>query len=76
MKEPALRPKGLGLGANKMASVEKSSSKTDEEKELTLKKGAYAKITAGKHKGLYCQVFAFNSYCTFKFYFLCFSFFR
>lgn len=55
MKEPALRPKGLGLGANKMANAEKKP-KTSEELELTLVKGAFAKITAGHNKGLYCQV--------------------
>lgn len=38
-----------------MANVEKQSSKNDEE--LLFKKGAYAKITAGRHKGLYCQVY-------------------
>lgn len=56
MTEPTLRPKGLGLGANKMANVEKNTSKNNDEKELALVKGAYAKIIAGHNKGLYCQV--------------------
>lgn len=55
-KEPSLRPKGLGLGANKMANIEKKT-KNDDEKELALVRGAFAKITAGHHKGFYCQVF-------------------
>lgn len=59
-KEPTLRPKGLGLGANKMANVEKPQ-KTKEGTELTLKKGGFAKITAGHHKGSYCEVSVFLS---------------
>lgn len=55
-KEPPLRPKGMGLGANKMANVKKQEKKIDNASELILKKGAFAKITAGSHKGLYCQV--------------------
>lgn len=55
-KEPALRPKGMGLGANKMANSEKSKKNVDNSSELVLKKGAYAKITAGHNKGSYCEV--------------------
>lgn len=58
-KEPTLRPKGLGLGANKMANVEKPQ-KTKDGTELTLKKGGFAKITAGHHKGSYCDVSIFK----------------
>lgn len=56
-KEPTLRPKGMGLGANKMANAEK---KPKDEEELKLVKGAFAKITAGLHKGTYCQVEGFD----------------
>lgn len=59
VKEPALRPKGLGLGANKMSNAGKQAAKTEEEKELVLKKGAYAKITHGHHKSSYCQVYCY-----------------
>lgn len=56
VKEHVLRPKGLGLGANKMANVGQQPVKNSGEEELLFKKGAYAKITAGHHKSSYCQV--------------------
>lgn len=56
VKEPALRPKGMGLGANKMANSENKQVRGKGEEELVLIKGAFAKITAGHHKGCYCQV--------------------
>jgi hypothetical protein len=56
-KVPELRPKGLGLGANKMISTSKPSQSTDKDgKELQLVKGAFVVIIAGNHKGHYCQV--------------------
>jgi hypothetical protein len=51
-KVPELRPKGLGLGANKMISTSKPSQSTDKDgKELQLVKGAFVVIIAGNHKG-------------------------
>lgn len=55
--QPELRPKGMGLGANKMISTAKTETPIDVDgKELSLIKGAYAKIIAGQHKSNYCEV--------------------
>lgn len=55
--EPELRPKGLGLGANKLVKSENAkNAKDDSGKELQLVKGAFVKIIAGTHKGNYCEV--------------------
>lgn len=59
-KEPALRPKGMGLGANKMASAERPKKHNESNAKLIMKKGAFAKITAGHHKDSYCQVLTSN----------------
>lgn len=73
-QEPPLRPKGLGLGANKIANTEKKgSNNTDDDKDLALIKGAFAKITAGQNKGLYCQVCFHCLFHLFRLSFLCFS---
>ncbi|KAF2880017.1 hypothetical protein ILUMI_26138 [Ignelater luminosus] len=58
--EPALRPKGLGLGANRLISSNKEKSTDKNGEELVLKKGGYAKIIEGKHKGSYCEVQGFD----------------
>ncbi|EFA12465.1 G patch domain and KOW motifs-containing protein-like Protein [Tribolium castaneum] len=56
-KVPELRPKGLGLGANKMVNSSTPSQSVDKEgKALQLVKGAYGKIIAGNHRSQYCQV--------------------
>ncbi|KAJ3643925.1 hypothetical protein Zmor_026607 [Zophobas morio] len=57
LKLPELRPKGLGLGANKMVNSSKPSQAVDKDgKELQLVKGAFCKIIAGNHRGHYCEV--------------------
>ncbi|CAH1154225.1 unnamed protein product [Phaedon cochleariae] len=55
---PELRPKGLGLGASKLIRNETPSEPVCDKhgQALTLKKGAFAKIIAGSHKGNYCEV--------------------
>lgn len=53
-KLPELRPKGLGLGANKLVKTEIVKDKDG--KELKLSVGAFGKIIAGSYKGNYCQV--------------------
>lgn len=54
---PELRPKGLGLGANKMVNANKPEKSLDKSgKELQLVKGAFAKIIAGNHRNEYCEV--------------------
>ncbi|XP_044271247.1 G-patch domain and KOW motifs-containing protein [Tribolium madens] len=56
-KVPELRPKGLGLGANKMVTSNTPTQSVDKEgKALQLVKGAYGKIIAGNHRSQYCQV--------------------
>ncbi|XP_046422465.1 G-patch domain and KOW motifs-containing protein isoform X1 [Neodiprion fabricii] len=54
---PALRPKGMGLGADKV-TMQKQNSKprTKEEEELKLIKGAFVKLIAGKQKDSYGQI--------------------
>lgn len=53
--EAVLRPKGLGLGADKNALQKTVESEPSEEK-LELLKNAYVLVTGGPHKGLYGQV--------------------
>ncbi|XP_045775573.1 G-patch domain and KOW motifs-containing protein [Maniola jurtina] len=56
-KPPQLRPKGLGLGADKVIKEkEKSKSSRDKEEELSIVKNSFVKITTGKYSGLYGKV--------------------
>lgn len=58
---PELRPKGLGLGANKLVKAENiQNAKDTTGNELILVKGAFAKIIAGSYKGNYCEVQGFD----------------
>ncbi|XP_012266206.2 G-patch domain and KOW motifs-containing protein [Athalia rosae] len=54
---PELRPKGMGLGADKV-TMQKANGKprTKEEEDLKLVTGAYIKIIAGKQKDSYGQI--------------------
>lgn len=61
--ESVLRPKGLGLGADKSQALQLSYTKqggraqdTKSSEELVLKKGAYCLILKGPHKDLYGTV--------------------
>jgi hypothetical protein len=57
--EPRLRPKGLGLGAERpqmTQDVKPTSSNKDENENLTLKKGACVRINRGINKGKYGKV--------------------
>ncbi|KRT81548.1 hypothetical protein AMK59_5024 [Oryctes borbonicus] len=56
--EPELRPKGMGLGANKLVNRKQEllKSSNGQEEELLLVKGSYAKVIAGSNKGNYCKV--------------------
>jgi hypothetical protein len=53
-----LRPKGLGLGADRSKAAQLNNSKKVDEKEelLTLKKGAYCVLLKGTNKDLYGMV--------------------
>ncbi|CAG9090313.1 unnamed protein product [Plutella xylostella] len=55
-KEPQLRPKGLGLGADKMVKQNQKKAAGKGEEELTIVKNAFVKITSGKYSGFYGKV--------------------
>lgn len=56
-KQPQLRPKGLGLGADKVIkNKDKSKTSKDKEEELSIVKNSFVKITTGKYSGLYGKV--------------------
>ncbi|XP_066590900.1 uncharacterized protein [Prorops nasuta] len=52
---PELRPKGMGLGADKV-SIQKHNSKTKQEEELKIEKGSFVKIIAGKQSNNYGEI--------------------
>ena len=57
MKEPQVRPKGLGLGAERPNTDKDTVPQSSDDKEkLTLKVGAYVIVTKGSSKGNYGQV--------------------
>lgn len=57
-KLPELRPKGMGLGADKLIkSVQKSTNNSEE---LKLKNGAYIQFILGRLDGQYAQVHGFD----------------
>jgi len=63
MREPEVRPRGLGLGAERPQSnkdVLPPSKSKEEVKVLTIKIGAYAVITRGSNKGLYGQIASYD----------------
>jgi hypothetical protein len=45
---PELRPKDMGLGADKVALQKKNTDSKKEEEELKIEKGTFVKIIAGK----------------------------
>lgn len=55
-KEPELRPKGMGLGADKIVKKNKLLVAPAANEVLEIKKNAYVRILAGKNKDLYGQV--------------------
>lgn len=58
-KQPQLRPKGLGLGADKMIKENqknKSSKDKDKDENLSIVKTSFVRITSGKHSGYYGKV--------------------
>lgn len=58
MQQPVVRPKGMGLGADKIAKQNGTVKPAVDRdgKPLTCCKNAYVKIIAGIHKGNYGQV--------------------
>ncbi|CAH0718285.1 unnamed protein product, partial [Brenthis ino] len=56
-RQPLLRPKGLGLGADKMVKDNQNKKGTkDKDEELSIVKNSFVKITSGKHSGYYGKV--------------------
>ncbi|XP_063367909.1 G-patch domain and KOW motifs-containing protein [Cydia amplana] len=57
-KLPELRPKGLGLGADKVIkeNQKKNVSKDKKDEELSIVKNSFVKITTGKYSGFYGKV--------------------
>ena len=59
---PVLRPKGLGLGADKSAALQSSRNAASQganeqhDEKLSLKPGAYCRVTSGKRDGQYGTV--------------------
>lgn len=55
-KEPELRPKGMGLGADKVVKKAKLLVAPAANETLEIKKNAYVRILGGKFKDLYGQI--------------------
>lgn len=62
-KEPELRPRGMGLGADKLAKPKKLLVAPAANETLEIKKNACVRILAGKYKDLYGQVTWNYFYC-------------
>ncbi|KAG6796579.1 deaminated glutathione amidase [Apis mellifera caucasica] len=56
---PELRPKGMGLGADKVTQ-QKNTSSNKQEEELKIEKGTFVKIIAGKQSNNYGQIEGFD----------------
>lgn len=58
-----VRPKGLGLGADRSvlekASKSVAQSNKEGEEQLKVIVGAFVQLLSGKHQGLYGQVFSY-----------------
>lgn len=54
--EPMVRPKGLGLGADKLVKPKTLLVAPAKDEVLEFKKNAYVRILLGKHKDMYGQV--------------------
>ncbi|RLU17346.1 hypothetical protein DMN91_009580 [Ooceraea biroi] len=57
---PELRPKGMGLGADKMALQKQNGKVQKQEEELRMEKGTFIKIIAGKQSHAYGQIEGFD----------------
>ncbi|XP_006613366.1 deaminated glutathione amidase-like [Apis dorsata] len=56
---PELRPKGMGLGADKVTQ-QKNTDSNKQEEELKIEKGTFVKIIAGKQSNNYGQIEGFD----------------
>ncbi|XP_046141264.1 G-patch domain and KOW motifs-containing protein [Osmia bicornis bicornis] len=57
---PELRPKGMGLGADKVALQKNNTDSKKQEEELKIEKGTFVKIIAGKQSNNYGQIEGFD----------------
>ncbi|XP_050575684.1 G-patch domain and KOW motifs-containing protein-like isoform X9 [Bombus affinis] len=57
---PELRPKGMGLGADKVALQKKNTDSKKEKEEVKIEKGTFVKIIAGKQSNNYGQIEGFD----------------
>ncbi|XP_014483337.1 PREDICTED: nitrilase homolog 2 isoform X2 [Dinoponera quadriceps] len=57
---PKLRPKGMGLGADKVALQKQNGKPQKEEEELRIEKGSFIKIIVGKQSNTYGQIEGFE----------------
>ncbi|XP_012140515.1 G-patch domain and KOW motifs-containing protein [Megachile rotundata] len=57
---PELRPKGMGLGADKVTLQKKTTDSKKTEEELKIEKGTFVKIIAGKQSNNYGQIEGFD----------------
>lgn len=57
---PELRPKGMGLGADKVTLQKKNTDSKKQEEELKIEKGTFVKIIAGKQSNNYGQIEGFD----------------
>ncbi|CAB3244679.1 unnamed protein product [Arctia plantaginis] len=55
-KLPELRPKGLGLGADKVIKAKPEASKDNKQEEMLILKNSYVKIVCGKYSDYYGKV--------------------
>lgn len=63
---PVQRPKGMGLGADKLIKPQPLLVAPGKEEKLEIKRNACVKVLAGKHKNLYGIVSNFIIFYTFK----------
>lgn len=56
LDSPFVRPKGMGLGADKAIKAKPLLVAPEHNEVLEIKKNAYVRVLAGKHKDLYAQV--------------------
>ncbi|CAK9824987.1 Omega-amidase NIT2 [Anthophora retusa] len=57
---PELRPKGMGLGADKVTLQKQNTDSKKPEEELKIEKGTFVKIIAGKQANSYGQIEGFD----------------
>lgn len=59
---PMVRPKGMGLGADKALNKKPLLVAPEANEVLEVKRNAYVRILCGKHKNLYGQIEGFDDY--------------